>query len=75
MKRLFKYIVRKVDEKVAKTINSVNECINTVSDKMKDKEDLYNFGMIFKCIGVGIIGLGVGSVCLGNCMMAKSKTM
>ena len=75
MKRLFKYIVRKVDEKVAKSINSVNECINTVSDKMKDKEDLYNFGMIFKCIGVGIVGLGLGSVCLGNCMMAKSKTM
>ena len=82
MKRIFKYICRKVDEKVAKTINSVNECINnvnecinTVSDKMKNKEDLYNFGMIFKCIGVGIVGLGLGSFYLGNCMMAKSKTM
>ena len=75
MKKIFKYICRKVDEKVAKTINSVNECINTVSDKMKNKEDLYNFGMIFKCIGVGIVGLGLGSFYLGNCMMAKSKTM
>ena len=75
MKRIFKYICRKVDEKVAKTINSVNECINTVSDKMKDKEDLYNFGMIFKCIGVGIVGLGLGSFYFGNCMMIKSKTM
>ena len=75
MKRIFKYICRKVDEKVAKTINSVNECINNVSDKMKNKEDLYNFGMIFKCIGVGIVGLGLGSVYLGNCMMVKSKTM
>ena len=75
MKKIFKYICRKVDEKVAKTINSVNECINNVSDKMKNKEDLYNFGMIFKCIGVGIVGLGLGSFYLGNCMMAKSKTM
>ena len=75
MKKLFKYIVKKVEERVAKTINNVNECINTVSDKMKNKEDLYNFGMIFKCIGVGIVGLGLGSFYLGTCMMAKSKTM
>ena len=86
MKKLFKYIVRKVDEKVAKSINSVNECINTVnecintvSDKMKDKDDLYNFGMIFKSVGVviGVIGLGagLGAYCLGNNMIMKSKTM
>ena len=79
MKRLFKYICRKVDEKVAKTINSVNECINTVSDKMKDKEDLYNFGMIFKSVGIviGVVGLGagLGAFCLGNGMIMKSKAM
>ena len=79
MKKLFKYIVRKVDEKVAKSINSVNECINTVSDKMKDKEDLYNFGMIFKSVGIVIgvvgVGAGLGAFCLGNNMIMKSKSM
>ena len=85
MKRLFKYIARKVDEKVAKSINSVNECIkgvneciNTVSDKMKDKDDLYNFGMIFKSVGIiGVVGVGagLGAFCLGNNMIMKSKSM
>ena len=68
MKRLFKYIVRKVDEKVSNSIKNVTECINTISDKMKNKEDLINFGMIFASSGVGL-------VCLGTCMIMKSKTM
>mgnify|MGYP003552885727 CR=1 FL=1 len=84
MKKIFKYICRKVDEKVANSvnsvkecINSVNECIKTVSDKMKDKEDLYNFGMIFKSVGIVIgvvgVGAGLGAFCLGNNMIIKSK--
>ena len=68
MKRLFKHIIRKVDEKVSNTINDITECINTVRDTMKNKDDLINFGMIF-------ISGGVGLVCLGTCMMIKSKTM
>ena len=68
MKRMFKYIVRKVDEKVANSIKNITECINTVSDKMKDKDDLINFGMIFASAGVGL-------VCLGSCMIIKAKTM
>lgn len=68
MKRLFKHIIRKVDEKVSNTIKDITECINTVRDAMKNKDDLINFGMIF-------ISGGVGLVCLGTCMMIKSKTM
>ena len=68
MKRLFKHIIRKVDEKVSNTIKDITECINTVRDTMKNKDDLINFGMIF-------ISCGVGLVCLGTCMMIKSKTM
>ena len=72
MKRLFKYIVRKVDEKVSNSIKNVTECINTISDKMKNKEDLINFGMIFITAG---LGLGVGLVSLGSCMVIKGKSM
>lgn len=68
MKRLFKHIIIKVDEKVSNTIKDITECINTVRDTMKNKDDLINFGMIF-------ISGGVGLVCLGTCMMIKSKTM
>lgn len=68
MKRLFKHIIRKVDEKVSNTIKDITECINTVRDTMKNKDDLINFGMIF-------ISGGLGLVCLGTCMMIKSKTM
>ena len=68
MKRIFKHIIRKVDEKVSNTIKDITECINTIRDAMKNKDDLINFGMIF-------ISSGVGLVCLGTCMMIKSKTM
>ena len=68
MKRIFKHIIRKVDEKVSNTIKDITECINTVRDTMKNKDDLINFGMLF-------ISGGVGLVCLGTCMMIKSRTM
>ena len=68
MKRIFKHIIRKVDEKVSNTIKDITECINTIRDAMKNKDDLINFGMIF-------ISGGVGLVCLGICMMIKSRTM
>ena len=68
MKRIFRHIIRKVDEKVSNTIKDITECINTIRDTMKNKDDLINFGMIF-------ISGGVGLVCLGTCMIIKSKTM
>ena len=68
MKRIFKHIIRKVDRKVSNTIKDITECINTIRDTMKNKDDLINFSMIF-------ISGGVGLVCLGTCMMIKSRTM
>lgn len=68
MKRLFKYICRKVDEKVSNSIKNVKDLIDDVSDKMKNKEDLINFGMIF-------ISASVGLGCLGTCMIIKGKSM
>lgn len=68
MKRIFKHIIRKVDKKVSNTIKDITECINTIRDTMKNKDDLINFGMIF-------ISGGVGLVCLGTCMIMKSKVM
>lgn len=72
MKRIFKHIIRKVDEKVANSIKNVRELIDDVSDKMKNKEDLINFGMIFITAG---LGLGVGLVSLGSRMVIKGKSM
>ena len=68
MKRLFKYIVRKVDEKLSNSIKNITECINTVSDKMKNKEDVINLAIITGCAGVGLLSFSA-------CMFIKIKTM
>ena len=68
MKRLFKYIVRKVDEKVSNSIKNITECINTVSDKMKNKEDVINLAIITGCAGVGLLSFSA-------CMLIKIKTI
>ena len=68
MKKLFKHIIRKVDEKVANKINRVNECINTVSDKMNNKEDALNLAIISATAGVALFSLG-------TYMIIKSRTM
>ncbi len=68
MKRLFKYIVRKVDEKVSNSIKNITECINTVSDKMKNKEDVINLAIITGCAGIGLLSFSA-------CMFIKIKTM
>ena len=68
MKILFKYIGRKIDERIANKIKDVRELIETINDIMNDKEDLRNFGMIF-------VIAGLGSTYLGTCMMFRSKSM
>ena len=75
MKRLLKYIGRKVDEKVANSINSVkecinsvNECINTINNTTKDKDGVLNFAMLF-----GGASLATGFISF--CMFIKYKTM
>ena len=68
MKRLFKHIIRKVDEKVANSIKNVTECINTVNNKMNNKEDVINLIILSSTIGVGLIYFSA-------CMLIKIKTM
>ena len=68
MKRIFKYVVRKVDEKVSNSIKNITECINTVSDKMKNKEDVINLAIITGCAGIGLLSFSA-------CMFIKIKTM
>ena len=68
MKILFKYIGRKIDERIANKIKDVRGLIETINDIMNDKEDLRNFGMIF-------VIAGLGSTYLGTCMMFRSKSM
>ena len=72
MKRIFKHIIRKVDEKVSNTIKDITECINTVRDTMKNKDDLINFGMLFIRVGVGI---RLVFAFIGTCMIIVSKIM
>ena len=68
MKRIFKHIIRKVDEKVSNSIKNITECINTVSDKMKNKEDVINLAIITGCAGIGLLSFSA-------CMFIKIKTM
>ena len=55
MKRLFKYIVRKVDEKVSNSIKNVTECIKEIKEISNDNESKKIISNIL--IGVGVIGL------------------
>ena len=53
MKRLFKYIGRKIDERIANKIKDVRELIETVNDIANDNESK-------KVISDYMIGVGVG---------------
>ena len=60
---------------MSKSVISVNECMNTVSDKMNNKEDALNLAIISTTAGVGCIGLGVTILTFSACMFMKYKTM
>ena len=60
---------------MSKSVISVNECMNTVSDKMNNKEDALNLAIISTTAGVGCIGLGVAILTFSACMFMKYKTM
>ena len=55
MKRLFKYIVRKVDEKVSNTIKDVKETLKTIKEISNDNESKKIISNVL--IGVGVVGL------------------
>lgn len=58
MKRLFKHIIRKVDEKVANNIKEIKETIKTIEEIANDNESK-------KVISDVMIGLGVGLSVIG----------
>ena len=55
MKRLFKYIVRKVDEKVANNIKEINETIKAIKEVSNDMESKKIISNVL--IGAGVVGL------------------
>ena len=58
MKKLFKYIVRKVDEKVANGVKEIKETIKAIKEVSNDMESK-------KVISDVMIGVGVGLSVIG----------
>ena len=55
MKRLFKHIIRKVDEKVANNIKEIKETIKAIKEVSNDIESKKIISNIL--IGAGVVGL------------------
>ena len=55
MKKLFKYIVRKVDEKVANNIKEIKETIKAIKEVSNDIESKKIISNVL--IGAGVVGL------------------
>lgn len=54
MKKIFKYIVRKVDEKVSNSIKNVTECIKEIKEISNDNESKKIISNVL--IGIGVVG-------------------
>ena len=59
MKGLFKYIVKKVDEKVANNIKEIKETLKTIKEISNDNESkkIISNIMIGAGVGVSVVGL------------------
>ena len=55
MKKIFKHIIRKVDEKVSNSIKNVTECIKEIKEISNDNESKKIISNIL--IGIGVVGL------------------
>lgn len=55
MKKLFKYIVRKVDEKVANGVKEIKETIKAIKEVSNDIESKKIISNVL--IGAGVVGL------------------
>ena len=55
MKKLFKYIVRKVDEKVANNLKEIKEIIKEIKEISNDIESKKIISNVL--IGAGVVGL------------------
>ena len=59
MKRLFKYIGRKVDKRITNKIKDVRELIETVNDIANDNESKKVISDYMICVGVGLSVAGL----------------
>ena len=59
MKRLFKYIVRKVDEKVSNNLKEIKEILKEIKEISNDNESkkIISNLMIGAGVGVSVVGL------------------
>lgn len=55
MKRLFKHIIRKVDEKVANSIKEIKETVKAIKEVSNDIESKKIISNVL--IGAGVVGL------------------
>ena len=55
MKRLFKHIIRKVDEKVANSIKEIKETVKAIKEFSNDIESKKIISNVL--IGAGVVGL------------------
>ena len=55
MKRIFKYIVRNVDEKVANSIKEIKETVKAIKEVSNDIESKKIISNVL--IGAGVVGL------------------
>ena len=65
MKKLFKYIVRKVDEKVSNSIKEIKETVKAIKEVSNDIESKKFISNVFIGSGVVMIGAGVGVIVVG----------
>ena len=59
MKRLFKYICRKVDEKVTNSIKEIKETIKTIKEFSNDRESKNTIANISLCLGSALTMYGI----------------
>ena len=59
MKRLFKYIVRKVDEKVANSIKEIKETVKDIKEFSNDRESKNTIANISLCLGSALTMYGI----------------
>lgn len=59
MKKIFKYIVRKVDEKVANNLKEIKEIIKEIKEISNDNESKKVISNIMIGVGVGVSVIGL----------------
>ena len=59
MKRLFKHIIRKVDEKVSNSIKEIKETIKAIKEFSNDRESKNTIANISLCLGSALTMYGI----------------